>query len=275
MVPSIPADARTREPRASMTTTPERPPSYRVPWHVVWDLARSAVVGQPRSFTRDAQVAVRALQSPPEVLGAEEIPASGAFLVVCNHYTREGLGAWWIALSVAAAIGDRRTQDVPSDVHWVTTAAWRYPLGNWRRRIVTPATRWAFARVAQVYDFVTMPPMPPDPDEVEARALAARRTVQLARRLVDEGGILGLVPEGRDTPGLLGDPPAGAGSFIALLVQTGMPVLPTGLVELDGHLRLSFGPLFVPEIPQRRADRDRAVINQVLDAIAAQLVTGP
>ncbi len=273
MVPPFPADARALDARPTPLETPEAAPSYTVPASVTWGLIRAAATGRRRSFALDAQVATQAMRPSVRVTGAEAIPATGPCLVVCNHYTRAGLGAWWIALSVTAAIADRRSPGVPRDVHWVTTAAWRYPRGDWRRRIVTPATRWAFARVAGVYDFVTMPPMPPDPNEVEARAIAVLRTLRLAQRLVAEGGLLGLVPEGRDTPGLLGEPPAGAGSFIALLVETGMPILPVGLAEYAGRLHLSFGALFVPEIPHRRALRDRVVIAQVLDAIAAQLST--
>ncbi len=128
-----------------------------MPVSVTWGPIRDAVAGHRRLFAGDARTARRALRPAPLVIGTETIPATGACLVVCNHYTR-GLGAWWIALTVAAAIADRREPGAPRDVHWVTTAAWRYPRGDWRRRIVTPATRWAFARVASVYDFVTMPP---------------------------------------------------------------------------------------------------------------------
>ena len=207
----------------------------------------------------------------PQGLGMEHIPAEGACLVVCNHYTRPGLGAWWIAMSVSGVMADCRAPGAPCELHWVMTAAWRYPLGDWRRRVVTPVTQWAFARVAAVYGFVTMPPMPPDPDEVGARAIAVLRTVRLAQRLVCEDGLLALAPEGRDTGSLLGEPPEGAGAYIALLVAAGMPVLPVGIAEAEGRLRLSFGAPFVPEIPRRRVDRDRAVIDQVMGAIAAQL----
>ncbi len=207
----------------------------------------------------------------PLVFGADHVPTEGACLVTCNHYTRPGFGAWWIALGIAAVIADHRAAGAAADLHWVMTAAWRYPKGDWRRRVITPLTERAFARAARVYDFVTMPPMPPDPAEIDARALAVRRTLRLAHRLVGEGGLLGLVPEGRDTPELLGDPPPGAGAFIALLVQAGMPVLPVGVAENNGRMWISFGAPFVPEIPQRRADRDRAVSRQVMAAIATQL----
>jgi hypothetical protein len=49
------------------------------------------------------------------------------------------------------------------------TAAWTFAESAWKRHCVAPVTRWAFARVARVYGFVPMPPVPPDPDEVEAR----------------------------------------------------------------------------------------------------------
>lgn len=221
---------------------------------------------------------MQTLPKTPLILGWNHVPAEGSCLVTCNHYTRPGLGAWWTALSISAAIAERRARHAPADVHWVMTAAWRYPEGDWRRRTVTPLTRWAFTRAARIYDFVTMPPLGSDgavtlpPEDVEARAVAVLRTVRLARRLVDEGGMLGLAPEGRDTPGLLGAPPPGAGTFVALLVAAGLPVLPVGVAEADGRLRVSFGAPFVPEIPRSRAARDRATIDQVMAAIARQLL---
>jgi 1-acyl-sn-glycerol-3-phosphate acyltransferase len=116
-----------------------------------------------------------------------------------------------------------------------------------------------------------MPPMPPDPREAEARAQAVLRTVRLARRMAQEGGMIGLAPEGMDTPGSLGEPPAGAGRFVALLVEAGLPVLPVGVTEAEGRLRASFGPVFVPQVPPDRAERDRAVTQQVMGAIGRQV----
>jgi hypothetical protein len=65
--------------------------------------------------------------------------------------------------------------------------------------------------------------------------------------------------------------PPGVGSFIALLVQAGLPVLPVGVGEVDGRLCVSFGPLLAPEIPADRGQRDRAVADQVAQAIMQQL----
>jgi hypothetical protein len=116
-----------------------------------------------------------------------------------------------------------------------------------------------------------MPPMPPDPDEVEARAAAVLRTVRLARRIAPVGGMVGLAPEGMDVQGRFGKLPKSVGAFIALLVEAGLPVLPVGVTEQRGRLRVSFGPLFVPDTPLSRSERDRAVARQVMTAIARQL----
>jgi 1-acyl-sn-glycerol-3-phosphate acyltransferase len=232
---------------------------------------KAVLLLRPRSFVQDAQVAVAGLCPPPEVRGAENIPACGPVLLVCNHYSRPGLGAWWLALAISAAVAAQRTPGADPEIHWLMTTAWTFPESPWRRRWLTPLTKWAFRRVAQVYGFVPMPPMPPAPDEVEERAQAVRATLRLARRMAKTGGMIGLAPEGRDTPGQLGDPPEGAGRFIAMLVEAGLPVLPVGVAETAGRLRVSFGPPFVPRIPPSRHERDRAVARQVMDAIACQL----
>jgi 1-acyl-sn-glycerol-3-phosphate acyltransferase len=205
------------------------------------------------------------------VLGGEHVPAHGPCLVVCNHYTRPGLGAWWLVLAISDAVARNRHLPADPQIHWVMTAAWTFPTSSWRHRVLMPLTCLAFERVARTYGFVTMPPMPPDPSQVEARALAVLRTVRLARQLAANGGMLGLAPEGQDTPGGLGQPPDGAGEFIALLVQEGLPVLPVGVSETATRLRVSFGPPFVPHVPPRRSGQDRVVARQVMDAIAQQL----
>jgi len=250
---------------------PGETPQYRLPARVVGRVLWATASRRTRSFTRDARDAMGTVSTPPQILGLDHMPTEGACLVTCNHYTRPGFGAWWTALSISAAISMRRSEAAPADAHWVMTSAWRYPEGDWRRHFVTPLTHWAFARAAKVYGFITMPPMPPSPGEVTARASAVLRTVRLAQQLAAEGGLLALAPEGRDTPELLGNPPAGAGDFIALLVASGLPILPVGLAEDAGRLRISFGALFVPEIPRQRAERDRHVARQVIQAINAQL----
>jgi 1-acyl-sn-glycerol-3-phosphate acyltransferase len=246
--------------------------NYRLPRQLVLKVAWSALTLHPRSVAHDAQAAMVGVDSGLDVTGAHHIPERGPGLVVCNHYSRPGFDAWWIALGISAAVAAHRAPDADPEIHWVMTAAWTFPESRWRHRVLTPLTCWAFDRLARTYGFVTMPPMPPHPDEVAARALAIRQTLRLARRLAREGGMIGLAPEGRDVSGeASGGPPAGAGTFIALLVRAGLPVLPVGVMERGGRLRVSFGPAFVPQIPHDRAGRDAAVTQQVMAAIEDQL----
>ena len=246
-------------------------PSYRFPRWLMGRILGAVLTLRPRSIARDAQVAMTGLHPALTVLGGRHIPPHDPCLVACNHYSRPGFDAWWLALAITAVVAAHRAPDADPEMHWVMTAAWTFPESDWRHRVLTPITRWAFARIARVYGFVTMPPMPPDPREVEARALAVLRTVRLARRAAQAGGMVGLAPEGQDVSEGLGQPPRGAGEFITLLVRAGLPVLPVGVSEHGGYLRVSFGPLFVPHLPADRAERDRAVARQVMAAIARQL----
>jgi hypothetical protein len=177
-----------------------------------------------------------------------------------------------VAFAISAAIAERRAEGADREVRWVMTSAWTFPQSTMKRQLLTPITRRLFQRIAYLYSFITMPPMPPDPAETEERAVSVLRAVRLARLAASRGGMIGLAPEGMDTPQVLGDPPPGAGRFVALLVEAGLPVLPAGFRESLHRLRVSFGPAFVPKVPQRGAERDKVVIDQVMDAISAQLV---
>ncbi|MBN1137259.1 MAG: hypothetical protein JXM73_11785 [Anaerolineae bacterium] len=207
----------------------------------------------------------------PHIVGGEQIPSAGPCLVICNHYGRPGFSTWWLTLAIQAAVAARRRTGADPEIRWVMTAAWTYPPGSWQDQVVTPLTRWAFRRVAQVYGFVTMPPMPPHPSEIEARAAAVLKTVRLARQAAHSAGMIGLAPQGGDVVSWLAPPPAGAGEFVALLAGAGLPVLPVAVIEHTGYLRLFFGPTFVPEIPPRHAGRDRLVSEQVMAALGRLL----
>jgi 1-acyl-sn-glycerol-3-phosphate acyltransferase len=246
-------------------------PRYPLPSRLLLSLLGSVLTMRSRSFTRDAGAIMAGVRPPPQVLGAEHIPLRGPLLVACNHFHRPGVGGWWGPLAITVAIGCRRAASADAQVHWITTEAWTYPPRSWQDRIVTPVTRWAFRRAARTYGFVAMPPMPPNPREVEARALAVLQAVHLARQLAAEGGIMGLAPEGRDIDEGLGEPPENAGRFMALLATAGLAILPVGVAEADGRMRLSFGPPFVPDIPATRTQRDQQVSRQVMAAIARQL----
>ena len=96
--------------------------------------------------------------------------------------------------------------------------------------------------------------------------------MRYARRHAETGGLIGLAPAGMDSDDLVGPAPKGAGRFIGLLVDAGMVVLPVGVSEREGQLRVGFGPAFKPRVPAERAARDGTVIVQVMDAISHEVM---
>lgn len=229
---------------------------------------------RPRSYARDALWLLSGSRPELEVLGAEHIPPDGPCLVLSNHYIRPGFRTWWFAFAISAAVAARRAPGADLEIHWIIARQWTYPRVAWRDRAWRALTRFAFARMIRFYGFIGMPPMPPRPCETEERARAVLHAVRLARQGAVRGIMIGTAPEGRDSlPGVSGltEPPPGMGSFVALLVQAGLPVLPVAVYEFGGRLRVSVGTPFVPEIPADHASRDACVSHQVMAAIAEQL----
>ena len=202
---------------------------------------------------------IEKLNPPLRVLGKENIPIDGPCAVTVNHYSRPGFGAWWIALAIAAT--------VPVEMHWVTTGE----LMHWGK-LGSPFSRWALKRIGKTYGFTTMPPMPPRPGDVEARA----RSVKKVLKLVNQTGntVLGLAPEGADQHGgQLSFPPSGAGRFGLLLAGLGSVFVPVGVYEADGALCLHFGPAYRLSVPSGLSadEKDRAAAEIMMKHIAVLL----
>ena len=226
-------------------------------------LSFAAIRGGRRSFREDALTCVAKLTPSFCSLGMTYVPKTGPGVITINHYTRPGLGAWWLALAASATI--------PADIHWVVTSSWTFPGRLWAP-VMVPLTKWAFRRAADVYCFTTMPPMPPHPGEVQARVLAVRQVLNYARRV--ECPLIGLAPEGRDFPGgVLGQPPPGAGRFALQLAKIGLMFYPVGVFEQDRRLCLHFGPPYRLQAPQDLSpyERDQYASQIVMNNIAVLL----
>jgi 1-acyl-sn-glycerol-3-phosphate acyltransferase len=212
------------------------------------------------------------LKPPLRVYGVENVPLSGPCLITFNHYFRPHFHAWWLALAVAAV--------VPVEMHWVMTGELTFP-GKWYAFLGKPISRWVLRRLAKIYGFTTMPPMPPRPKDVEARARSVRGVLEYLR--AHPAAILGLSPEGGDDPnGRLAWPAPGAGRFLLLLAGTGFPILPVGMYEQAGEFCLRFGAAYrlrassrasSRAIPPRLGpdERDRRVAEIIMTNIARQL----
>ena len=234
-------------------------PRYGLPSDVVAGLAFKAMFGLQRSFRKDALRCVGRLKPSLRIVGEENIPRSGPCVVTVNHYYRSGFGAWWIALAVAAT--------VPVEMHWVTTGELTY-LG----RLGSPLSRWGLARIAKTYGFTTMPPMPPRPGDVEARAKSVKKVLSLMKKTGN--AVLGLAPEGADQGGgRLSLPPSGAGRFGLLLAGSGSAFVPVGAYEADGEFRLHFGPAYRLSVPAGLSslEKDHQAAKTMMKHIAALL----
>ena len=238
-------------------------PVYPFPTALFWRLAAAALLGRTRSFRQDAQETVRSAGIPLQVAGREHIPASGPFLLVCNHYWRPGFHAWWFVLALSSVI--------PVEMRWLVTEAWTF-CEQPALRFLTPLTRWAFRRAARVYGFSALPAMPPDPAEVEQRAAAVRAVLRCARQAPEPA--VALAPEGMDMPGgLPGAPPPGVGRFVRQLARYCGEIVPVGVYEERQNLCLNFGAGI--QLSSRGdanpEETDRQTSAQVMKAIASLL----
>jgi 1-acyl-sn-glycerol-3-phosphate acyltransferase len=246
-------------------------PRYPFPWPIALRLLQAILFKHRRSFGVDARACLALLRPALVVEGKQYIPAHGPCLITVNHYARKGFFAWWLALAISAI--------VPAEIHWITTSAWVYP-DRLRSLTITPVTRWLLKRIAQVYDFTPMPPMPPKEAEVTARAQAVRRVLAYVHRTPQ--AIIGLAPEGRDfapadgNPAVLGVPPPGLGRFVMLLSQQGLDIVPVAAYETQGAFCLNFGAPYRPHLPAGLSpeERDRWLSRLVMEHIAAQLPPG-
>jgi hypothetical protein len=234
-------------------------PKYGIPSGVVVGLAFATLLGLRRSFREDAIRCIGRLEPPLQVLGKEYIPQNGPCVLTVNHYHRPRFGAQWLALAIGAC--------VPLEMHWVITGELTY-LG----KLGSPVSRWVLACIARAYGFTSMPPMPPRPQDLEARAGSVRKVLEYARRHPDF--VLGMAPEGVDqAEGKLSEPAPGAGRFGLLLAGSGSAFVPVGAYEADGALCLSFGPAYqLSVLSDLSTDKkDRIAAEVMMKKIAALL----
>lgn len=209
-----------------MLSYPSWPPS------VLLGLVRSLLVGERRSFRQDALRCTRNLHI--HLKGGAHIPTHGPGVILVNHYYRPGFFAGWIALAVSTA--------VPAELTWVMTSAWT-AAGTLGSLLKAALSERLFPRLAQVYGFIPMPPMPPRPQDVAARAQAVRRVLSVTSR--SPQALIAMAPEGQDSPGgVLMRPHPGVGRLLAHLEAGGMSFHPVGIYEETTALVVHFGAPF-------------------------------
>ena len=238
-------------------------PRYSYPPRVVMGLVRDGLLGRRRRFQPDARRCIARLRPALRVLGIEHLPPHGCFAITLNHYYRPGFAAQWSALAISASL--------TPDVRWIMTHELTFP-GQWIAPLGKPVSRFLLGRAARAYGFIPMPPMPPRPRDVEARAAAVREALRFVRQTPH--AILAIAPEGGDQPaGRLSMPPPGAGRFCLLLAAAGMTFQPVGVYEAEGALTLNFGHPYELQLtlPKSADERDRLAAHIVMSHIAPLL----
>jgi hypothetical protein len=226
-------------------------------------VARDVLLLRRRDFRRDATDCIKHLQPPLQVLGEGHVPAQGPCVITVNHYHRPGFSAEWLAFAISAL--------VPRPVHWVMTGEFTYA-GKWYASIGSRGSRILLKRIAQIYGFTTMPPMPPRPADVERRVRSVRAVLEYVRKT--SAPVLGLAPEGYDPPsGALTSPPHGAGRFGLLLAGAGLRFIPVGAYEAEGCFYLRFGAGYELTVPDDLAadERDRRAARIMMGRISLLL----
>ncbi len=238
-------------------------PRYSYPAGLIAGLLRDLILLRPRSFQADARACVARLDPPMRVLGQENIPREGPCVITVNHYYRPGFGAQWFALAISARIS--------VNVHWLMTGELTFP-GKWFAPVATPTARIILGRLARLYGFATMPPMPPRPQDVQTRAGAVLAVLDYVKHT--QNPVIGLAPEGADPPnGQLTMPATGLGRFCLLLADQCLKFIPVGVYESNGGLYLNFGNPYPLEVFQTESpdERDRAAAHIVMSHIARLL----
>jgi hypothetical protein len=239
-------------------------PHYSFPPRTVTGLIRDLILSRRRSFREDALACIGRLTPPLRVMGDENIPRAGPCVVTFNHYYRPDFSAIWMPIAIATT--------VPAEMHFVMTGELTYP-GKWYAPLGKFFSKIVLSRAAHVYGFTTMPPMPPRPKDVQARAESVRRVLDVVRR--EKNVILGLAPEGGDNPtGQITMPASGAGRFTLLLSAAGLQFVPVGIYEADSALCLRFGTAYELTVPPRGLsadEKDKAAARQVMSHIARRL----
>ncbi len=237
------------------------PPNYPFPKSILVPVLAAVALHRKLSFHKIAIDCTKLLDIPLKVYEQENIPKEGGIVITINHYTRPGFSSWWVALAPSSLIA--------SEVHWIQSNAWR--MIGWQRSL-SRVTRWLFPQLAHVFGFTAMPPIPPDPWEVEQRAQAVREVLAYVR--LHPQAVIGVSPEGSDEEqGCLKMPPSGSGRFLLLLAMLGLEFLPVGFFEEGDTACVRFGRPYRLSVPDglSRHQRDLYASRIVMSAIATQL----
>lgn len=215
-----------------------KPIQYPVPWDQVYSLGPHIANGTRRNVDDFSGNIVAKMDPPPLYEGLEHLPADPRFLLVANHYQRQGLWIIHVASAITQAIANHYGRQVDPPVRWVVTANWP-PLRLGSYKLPNPGD-WLLPRVAHALSCYPVSFSGNDP------AFTARSIKRILRDCTSLDRPIGLFPEGvAGAAGRLTDPLPGVERLIALLAKRNLPALPVGISE-SGRFVIRFGKLVTP-----------------------------
>jgi len=233
-------------------------PTYSFPKKIILEVILSILKNDKRCITSDAVRVISGVRPPIQIIGEKNIPNQGPGLVTLNHYSRLGFSIVWTALGISAQLPEKHI--------WLMTNAWTNRtrgIGQLR----TGITRVLFKQLANMYGFITTPPMLPTLEELTERALSIRRLMHFIHENPET--ILCIAPEGQDFEyGKLGKPPDGTGKFIFQMQKQLGKIIPVGVWEEKERLVLKFGEPYTLDISCKNEDSDMEIINLVMGKIS-------
>ncbi len=239
-------------------------PRYTYPPQVMIDILRDMLLQHRRSFRDDARAIIARLEPPLHIQGEQFVPSREPCVLTMNHYARTGFHIWWAALAISAVL--------PSPVHWIITSEWTAP-GKWYEPLISAISRFTADRIVHIFDFTSMPPMPPRAWDVAARAASIRAVLTYAKQNA-RAAMIGLAPEGGDQPhGGLTRPAPGVGRFCLLLAAQDLKFIPMGVYESEGEFYQNFGKAYELNVCHDLStkDKDRLSADIIMSHIATLL----
>lgn len=230
---------------------------YRFPLSFVlaWLLTPPGAV---RSLARDARSALRAYPTP-RLSGLEHVPGEGPFVLVANHYSRDGLGIWWTTLALSQAVATRSTRPQ----RWMAIDR----LEEFRVLGGLPVPSFLSALALRIigarYRMLLV-----SRTEVQSRMPMLR---EARRALHQDGEVVALYPEGirSFSGGVLAEAFDSSGHVLAWLSDGKVPVLPAAVHDDEaGAIHVRFGE---PMVLDRRELRGTDATTLVMRRVAALL----
>jgi len=211
--------------------------------------------GRQRDVWKDASDLLGKQRIQPMISGLEHLPEKGPFLIIANHYERkDAVWVGWGAITLLNTIGNTHTRDAVPMMHWVMTDTWAdCYVGPFH---VDPQyLGWVLKGFARLYGIIRMPAhdLPNHKEQRQRSAMALREIFDA----FDRGEVVALHPEAGGFETLI-QPPRGAGRVLACIERKNVAIVPVGVSEEHGRLRIRIGEVMPARSFAGKSDREAA-----------------